>query len=143
MLRVFPPVACGVLLASVCEAPFGLLVGAWALCGLCTIFFRSDIYLLATLLLAGWCAAEAGRGGMEPPRDCPVLLRLQLREEPRVRERSAAVDAEVEAWCDGARRWHAAGCRVQLRADSTWHPQAWDRVSQIGRIRELAPRDTF
>ena len=143
MLRVFPPVACGVLLASVCEAPFGLLVGAWALCGLCTIFFRSDIYLLATLLLAGWCAAEAGRGGMEPPRDCPVLLRLQLREEPRVRERSAAVDAEVEAWCDGAGRWHAAGCRVRLRADSTWQPQAGERVSLIGRIREFAPRDSF
>ena len=49
MLRVFPPVACGILLASVCELPFGYLIGALALCGICALFFRSDLYLLAVL----------------------------------------------------------------------------------------------
>lgn len=143
MLRVFPPVACGILLASVYELPFGFLIGSMVLCGVFALLFRSDIYLLAVLLLSGWCAVEVDRGRPEPPRDRTVLLRLKLYEEPRAGKRFATVDAEAEAWCDEKGRWHAAECKIRLLADSTWLPQAGERVALIGRIRDFPPGDSF
>lgn len=143
MLRIFPPVACGILLASVCDLPFGFVVGGMALCGVCALRFRSDLYLLALLVLAGWGAAELSGDGADPPPADRRMLRLLVRDEPRLRGRYASVDAEVEGWCDDAGRWHSSGSRVRILADSTWMPQAGERLLLTGRILAFSPQNPF
>lgn len=141
MLRIFPPVACGILLASLCDLPLGFALGALTLCGVCALLFRSDLYLAAALLLAGWCAAAMHRDGEAPPADEPLLLRLEVYDEPREGSRRASVNAELEGWCDAAGRWHASRSRIRLLSDSTWRPQAGERLLLLGRIRNFSSRN--
>lgn len=142
MLPVFSIVACGVLFASSYRVPIGFLLAGIGISGLLAAGFRSGIHAALLLLFTAAAVTELGFDAPEPPADEYRIFRLRIPEEPVPHGRIAATEAAVEAWCDAQGQWHASRSRVRLLCDSTWRPQAGERLCARGRIRPFSGSDS-
>lgn len=136
MLRIALPLAAGIASAEYASAPAWLLAAAFVVTGIVAMLFRSQTALLALLVTAGFAAAQLRRTEPAVPVDVGTLFALRIEGIPSDRGRYTRAEAVTEAWRDPAGgRWHAAGDRVVVYADSLTVLEGGERLYVRGTIR--------
>lgn len=144
MLRIVVPFAAGIALAEHGTLPLWFRAGAFVCMGAVALLLRSPLSLAGMLLAAGFGAAQLRTGEPAVPRCVETTYEVLVDGIPVDRGRYKTADAVVTAWRDPADgRWHAAGDRIALRADSLTPLGSGERFCCRGRIRPFGGPDGY
>lgn len=136
MLKVLLPFVLGIAAADRIVLP-GWFVGVvLLLCGAAALLSRRSLWLVPTLLAAGYGAVLVRPPAAVPPLHRRAALEIRIEEASDLRGAASGV---VTAWRDaGTGRWRAAQARVRLRADSLLRLDEGDRLLCHATLRPFA-----
>lgn len=136
MLKAFMPFAAGIVLADSFTLPLWFAAGVFVCAGVAALLFRSWVYAVVMLLIAGFGIAQLSRTEPSVPREVPTLFELIIEGVPADRGRYTSAEGCITAWRDPSTgHWFPARDRVVVRADSLTTLCGGDRLRIRGVVR--------
>lgn len=144
MLRIVVPFVAGIAVAEHYTLPLWFLAGAFVCTGTVALLLRSPLALAGMLAVTGFGAAQLRTGEPAVPRDVETTFEVEVEGIPADRGRYKRADAVATAWRDPSTgRWHAAGDRLVLYADSLTPLGSGERLYCRGRIRPFGGAEGY
>ncbi len=138
MLRVLLPVIVGAVLGVYIELPIFFSLTATLICGVMALLSQKSIYMVFALLFATLFSSGLGSSVAEPPFDQRLNFSLSVKSDAREREGYSSCRAELEGWYDG--EWHPASGVVVIYSDSTFTPNAGERLLVSSRLKRFSSK---
>ncbi len=143
MLRVFLPVACGVLLGEWLTLPESFLWVGILLCGALSLWARSSLYAVTTLLFLGLGVSSLHDRAPIPTLHKPLLLEVEVMATPHQNENYSSMPVKLTAWRDEQSSWRASRAHATLYCDSTLLPVAGEYLTLRSTIRPYSDKYPF
>lgn len=136
MLKLLVPLAAGIALSGYGSLPLWFLAGAFLVSGTAALLLRSSAATVASLLTAGFAAAQLRTTEPDVPRGIHTAFEVRIEEAPSDRGRYTVTTAKVTAWRDPTRAvWRSSSSHVRLYTDSLTRVEAGERIVCRGTIR--------